>query len=82
MFAMATVSGGQPPGTGPPENQTLTSVTQEVSGLKSPTISAKIQGPGLKSMADVVKNSSGGLSNMQSFAQILEQEKKNDAKAG
>ena len=73
---MATFSGGQPPGDGPPVNRSLTSLTQKDPGLKSPTISAKNLGPGLKTMADVVKNSSGGPPNMRSFAQILEQEKK------
>ena len=73
---MATFSGGQPPGDGPPENQTLASSMLNNPGLKSPTSSAKNLGPGLKTMADVVKNSSGGHSNMRSFAQILEQEKK------
>ena len=41
------------------------------------TISATNQGPGLKSMADAVKGSSGGPANMRSFAEIMEQEKKN-----
>ena len=73
---MATFSGGQPPGVGPPDNQTLASSMLKDPGLKSPTFSATNLGPGLKSMADVVKNSSGGPPNMRSFAQILEQEKK------
>ena len=73
---MATFSGGQPPGVGPPGNQTLASSMLKDPGLKSPTFSATNLGPGLKSMADVVKNSSGGPPNMRSFAQILEQEKK------
>ena len=73
---MATFSGGQPPGDGPPVNRSLTSLTQKDPGLKSSTFSAKNLGPGLKTMADVVKNSSGGPPNMRSFAQILEQEKK------
>ena len=73
---MATSSGGQPPGAGPPENQTLASLTQK-EGLTSSTISATNQGPGLKSMADAVKGSSGGPANMRSFAEIMEQEKKN-----
>ena len=73
---MTTFSGGQPPGVGPPDNQTLASSMLNNPGLKSPTFSATNLGPGLKSMADVVKNSSGGPPNMRSFAQILEQEKK------
>ena len=64
---MASFSGGPPPGAGPPisspMNQTLTSSTQE--------------GPGLKSFAESVKSSSGGPTNMRSFAEIMEQEKKN-----
>ena len=63
MFTMATLSGGPPPGAGPPTNQTLPSSTQE--------------GPGLKSFAESVKSSSGGPTNMRSFAEIMEQEKKN-----
>ena len=73
---MATFSGGQPPGAGPPVNQIPTSLTIKDNGLKSPTISANNLGSGLKSMAEVVKNSSRGPPNMRSFAQILEQEKK------
>ena len=72
---MATCSGGQPPGAGPPTNQTLSSPTNK-DDLESLNISAKPQGPGLKTMADAVKNSSRGPTNMRSFAQILEQEKK------
>ena len=60
---MPTFSGGPPPGAGPPMNQTLTSPTQE--------------GPGLKSFAESVKSSSGGPTNMRSFAEIMSQEKKN-----
>ena len=64
---MASFSGGPPPGAGPPisspMNQTLPSSTQE--------------GPGLKSFAESVKSSSGGPTNMRSFAEIMEQEKKN-----
>ena len=60
---MATFSGGPPPGAGPPMNQTLSSLTQG--------------GPGLKSFAESVKSSSGGPTNMRSFAEIMEQEKKN-----
>ena len=56
-------------------NQNLSSSTNK-DGLTSTTLSAKPQGPGLKTMADAVKNSSGGPKNMRSFAQILEQEKK------
>ena len=44
--------------------------------LASPTLTSNPQGPGSKSMADAVKNSSGGPATMRSFAQILEQEKK------
>ena len=69
---MASFSGGQPPGARPP---TPSSPTQR-EGLTSLTISAPTKGPGLKSMADAVKSSSGGPTNMRSFAQILEQEKK------
>ena len=76
---MTTFSGGQPPGVGPPDNQTLASSMLKDPGLKSPTFSATNLGPGLKSMADVVKNSSGGPPNMRSFAQILEQEKKDSS---
>ena len=72
---MATCSGGQPPGAGPPTNQNLSSPTNK-DDLESLKISAKPQGPGLKTMADAVKNSSRGPTNMRSFAQILEQEKK------
>ena len=72
---MPTFSGGQPPGAGPPSNQTISSPTRK-DGLTSPTISDKTKRPGLKTMADAVKNSSGGPTNMRSFAQILEQEKK------
>ena len=72
---MVTRSGGQPPGAGPPTNQTLSSPTNK-DDLESLNISAKPQGPGLKTMADAVKNSSRGPTNMRSFAQILEQEKK------
>ena len=72
---MATCSGGQPPGAGPPTNQTLSSPTNK-DDLESLKISAKPQGPGLKTMAEAVKNSSRGPTNMRSFAQILEQEKK------
>ena len=72
---MATCSGGQPPGAGPPTKQTLSSPTNK-DDLESLNISAKPQGPGLKTMAEAVKNSSRGPTNMRSFAQILEQEKK------
>ena len=75
---MPTFSGGQPPGTpgaGPPSNQTISSPTRK-DGLTSPTISDLTMRPGLKTMAEAVKNSSGGPTNMRSFAQILEQEKK------
>ena len=72
---MATCSGGQPPGAGPPTNQNLSSPTNK-DDLESLNISAKPQGPGLKTMAEAVKNSSRGPTNMRSFAQILEQEKK------
>ena len=72
---MATCSGGQPPGAGPPTNQNLSSPTNK-DDLESLKISAKPQGPGLKTMAEAVKNSSRGPTNMRSFAQILEQEKK------
>ena len=74
---MATSSGGQPPGAGPPVNQIPTSLTIKDNGLKSSTISANNLGPGLKSMADAVKGGSGGPANMRSFAEIMEQEKKN-----
>ena len=63
---MSTFSGGQPPQAGPPKNPMLA----------SPTLTSNPQGPGSKSMADAVKNSSGGPATMRSFAQILEQEKK------
>ena len=72
---MATCSGGQPPGAKPPTNPTLSPPTNK-DDLESLNISAKPQGPGLKTMADAVKNSSRGPTNMRSFAQILEQEKK------
>ena len=72
---MPTFSGGQPPGAGPPTTQTISSLTRK-EGLTSPTISDVTKRPGLKTMADAVKNSSGGPTNMRSFAQILEQEKK------
>ena len=70
---MATSSGGQPPGAGPP---TPSSPTQK-EGLTSPTLSATIKGPGLKTMADAVKSGSRGPANMRSFAEIMEQEKRN-----
>ena len=66
---MATFSGGQPPEAGLPVTQTLMPLTIK-DGLMLPIISAKIQGPGLKTMADAVKNSSRGPSNVCSFAQI------------
>ena len=70
---MATSSGGQPPGAGPP----IPSSPTQKEGLTSPTLSATIKGPGLKTMADAVKSGSRGPANMRSFAEIMEQEKRN-----